>query len=355
VILRGITTQSFRNLADADTAFHPQTNILVGRNGQGKTNLLEAIYFLATTKSFRTSRIASVFRFGVEGVFVSGVLHRDGLEKTLSVGLEPPRRVLMLNGEKVTLPAYLNAMSVFAYSSARLEVIRGAPEERRRFLDRGIASVNPAYLEQLARYTRALKQRNALLGDIAAHRQSPASLDAWDNELRESAAPVHRARDAYANDLAAAFAQIVKRHGYHITDLQMHYKPNAIEEKRREEIRARMTLSGPQRDLLEFIVDGRPAGEVLSGGEQKMIVLFLKFAKLELFRRRHDDAPLFLLDDIDAELDLEILHDLLVKLPAATQLFATSAKEPFLDVLTTASHRRLTFENGRVIASRDFA
>lgn len=355
MILRSITTQSFRNLADADTAFHPQANLLVGRNGQGKTNLLEAIYFLATTKSFRTSRVASLFRFGAQNVFVSGALHRDRLEKTLSVGLEPPRRVLMINGEKVTLPAYLNAMSVFAYSAARLEVIRGTPEERRRFLDRGIASVNAAYLEQLARYTRALKQRNALLGDIATKAESPASLDAWDDELREAAAPVHRARGAYVQDLAQVFAEIVQRHAYHVANLEMNYKPSAIEEKRREEIRARMTLSGPQRDLLEFALDGRPANEVLSGGEQKMIVLFLKFAKLELFRRRHDDAPLFLLDDIDAELDLEILHDLLTKLPVATQLFATSAKEPFLDALTTGPHRRLTFENGRVISARDFA
>jgi len=355
VILRSLTTQNFRNLADADTAFHVHTNILTGRNGQGKTNLLEAIYFLATTKSFRTSRIASVFRFGAPSVFVSGALQRDGIEKTLSVGLEPPRRVLMVNNEKIALPAYLNAMSVFAYSAARLEVIRGAPEERRRFLDRGIASINAGYLEQHTRYTRALRQRNALLADIATSRESPATLDAWDDELREAAAPIHRARTAYANDLAAAFAEIVKRHGYHIANVELQYKPNTIEEKRREEIRARMTLSGPQRDLLDFAVDGRPAAEVLSGGEQKMIVLFLKFAKLELFRRRHDDAPLFLLDDIDAELDLEILHDLLTKLPVATQVFATSAKEAFLDVLTAGPHRRLTFENGRVTASRDFA
>src|SRR5215212_8623729 len=173
MILERIEPQHFRNLAEHEVEFHPQSNILVGRNGQGKTNLLEAIYFLATTKSFRTSRIASTFRFGSASVFVSGVLHRDGLDKTLSVGLETgetKRRVLMINGEKVTLPAYLHAMSVFAYSSARLEVIRGTPEERRRFIDRGIASLNPAYLEQLTRYMRVLKQRNALLAEIALRR-----------------------------------------------------------------------------------------------------------------------------------------------------------------------------------------
>ena len=109
-------------------------------------------------------------------MFVTGVLDRVGVEKTLSVGLESgetQRRVLMINGERVTLPAYVNAMSVFAYSSARLEILRGAPEERRRFLDRGIASIDPAYLEQVSRYGRALRQRNALLASSGRRRSTP--------------------------------------------------------------------------------------------------------------------------------------------------------------------------------------
>lgn len=360
MILERITAANFRNLASDEVGFHPLANIMVGRNGQGKTNLLEAIYFLATTKSFRTSRVASLFRFSEPNVFVSGLLRREGLAKTLSVGLETgeaKRRVLMINGEKVTLPAYLNAMNVFAYSSARLEVIRGTPEERRRFLDRGIASVNPAYLEQLTRYSRVLKQRNALLGEIALRRSAASSLDAWDNELMVAANVVHKARMAYANDLAVVFREIIEHHGYHVSGVTMEYRPSATEElanHRRDELRARMTLVGPQRDLLEFTIDGRPAAEVLSGGEQKMIVLFLKFAKLELFRRRYDDAPLFLLDDVDAELDLEILQSLLSRLPVSTQVFATSAKEVFLAALEAGPHRRLSIENGRVTGSRDF-
>src|SRR5213076_42173 len=113
----------------------------------------------------RTPRMASLFRFSSPSLFVSGTLQR-GVEKTLSVGLESgesKKRVLMINGERVPLPVYLNAMTVFAYSASRLEIVRGAPEERRRFLDRGIASVNPAYLEHLTRYGRVLRQRNALL------------------------------------------------------------------------------------------------------------------------------------------------------------------------------------------------
>lgn len=354
MILRSLISQNFRNLASEAVAFHDQVNIVVGRNGQGKTNLLEAIYFLATTKSFRTARIGSLFRFTSSSVFVSGLLHRFGVAKTLSVGLETSearRRALMINGERVALGAYVNTISVFAYSSARLDILRGAPEERRRFLDRGIASIDPAYLEAVSRYGRALRQRNALLasGDTS-------SLNAWDAELTTAAAPLRGGRAAYTEALLGAFAEIVAEHGYHIRNLSISYHPSTVDDLariRRDELRARMSLVGPQRDLLEFSVDGRPAAEVLSGGEQKMVVLFLKFAKLNLFSRRFDEPALFLLDDIDAELDLEILERLLLKLPSRTQVFATSAKERFLRTLEAGPHRRLLIENGLVTSISD--
>lgn len=354
MILRSLTSQNFRNLASEDVSFHDQVNIVVGRNGQGKTNLLEAIYFLATTKSFRTARVSSLFQFGSPSVFVSGLLHRFGVDKTLSVGLETGearRRALMINGERVALAAYVNTMSVFAYSSARLDILRGAPEERRRFLDRGIASIDPAYIEAVSRYGRALRQRNALLagGDTS-------SLNAWDAELTAAAEPLRAGRAAYTEALVGAFAEIVAEHNYHIRNLSIAYHPSAVDDLtriRRDELRARMSLVGPQRDVLQFSVDGRSAAEVLSGGEQKMVVLFLKFAKLTLFRRRFDEPALFLLDDIDAELDLEILERLLVKLPSRTQVFATSAKERFVRTLEAGPHRLLLIENGRVTAISD--
>ena len=360
MLLNHHTSRNFRNLAEEETSFHPRANILVGRNGQGKTNLLESIYFLATTKSFRTSRIQPVFRFGEQNVFVSGRLDRGGVEKTLSVGLEAGdarHRVLTVNGGKVTLAAYLEQLTVFAYSSARLDVLRGTPEERRRFLDRGIASVQPGYLADLSRYGRVLRQRNALLTEIAQGRESPDSLDAWDEELQMAAGPVHRARGQYAEALAGELGETLVRHAYHVRDVDLQYRPSRLDrihELRRAELRARVTLAGPQRDAIEFSVDGRPAAAGPPGGELKMVVLFLKFSKIELYRRRQDEAPVFLLDDVDAELDLDILQDLLAGLPASTQLFATSAKEAFLASLEAGPHRRLSIENGRVSRWHDF-
>jgi DNA replication and repair protein RecF len=373
LILTGITSENFRNLASEYVDFHPSVNIVVGRNGQGKTNLLEAIYFLAMTKSFRTSRVASMFRFDSPTVRVAGALERDGIARMLSAGFERSAphpaddhplpagrgeglgvrgRVLMINGEKVPLTTYVSAMSVFAYSQSRLEIIRGTPEERRRFLDRGIASINPGYLEQLMHYTRVLKQRNALLHSDA----TSSSLEAWNDEFIAAAAVVHRAREAYVREIAAELPMITMI--YRGSGDEPELREN-LAKLRRDEIRARMSLAGPQRDTLEFLVGdpgrGRPAQDVLSGGEQKMIVLQLKFAKVALFRRRFDEPPLFLLDDIDAELDLDVLQKLLGRLPARTQVFATSAKEAFLQALEAGPHRRLTIEKGTVTASRDFA
>ncbi|HXG58064.1 MAG TPA: DNA replication and repair protein RecF [Thermoanaerobaculia bacterium] len=364
MILARIATEHFRNLAPGAIEFHPAANLIVGRNGQGKTNLLEAIYFLATSKSFRTTRLASLFRFGATTLFAGGAVVRDGLERSISAGLEwgeTRKRVLLVNGERAALSAYVTALTVFAYSSARLAILRGAPEERRRFLDRGIASVDPSYLDTLARYGRVLRQRNALLQRIATGEATTSSLDLWDEEFVSAAAPVHRARAAYATELAATFGTIVAEHGYHVGGMTMTYRGAGDEEAlraklsqlRRAEIRARTSLAGPQRDTLEFLVDGRAAEEVLSGGEMKMIVLFLKFAKIALYRSRTGESPLFLLDDLDAELDHDILQRLLLRLPPATQVFATSAKERFLQGLEAGPHRRLVIESGRVTARSD--
>ena len=358
MILTRITARNFRNLADVPTEFHPTTNLIVGRNGQGKTNLLEAIYFLATTKSFRTPRLASVVRFGENSVYVAGSLRRLDVEKTVSVGLEvgeTRRRVLLINEERVPLPQYVSAMSVFAFSSARLEIIRGAPEERRRFLDRGIASVDPGYLDALNRFARVLKQRNALLQGGEA---TTAALDAWDAEFVQAGAAIQNGRRSYTESLTRTFSAIVAEHGYHVRNLHIDYRPSHVDDLRsirRDELRTRVSLSGPQRDNVELTLDGRNAAEVASAGEQKMLVLFLKFAKLELFRTKFDEPAIFLLDDLDAELDLEILQNLLSRLPPKTQVFATSAKQQFVSALEAGAHRRLVIENGRVTSSQDFA
>ena len=363
MILERLSCENFRNLEAEEYRFHPSVNLVVGMNGQGKTNLLEAIYFLATTKSFRTARTQSLVRFGQAYLFVNGDVERLGVTQTLSAGVDPAesRRVLTINAERVALARYLQSMAVVAYSSSRLEIIRGGPEERRRFLDRGIASVEPGYLERLNRFQRAFKQRNALLHAIAAHQARASELDAWDEEFLLAAIPVSAARADYTTRISALLEATLGRYRYHVTGITLRYLPGGeatgdpgawrrrLAEVKRHELRSRMTLVGPQRDNVAFEVDGRPAAEVLSGGELKTIVLFLKFARLEHFRQESGEAAVFVLDDIDAELDVNILAAVLQNLPQATQLFATSAKHAVISELETAPHRRFTMHAGRAV------
>jgi DNA replication and repair protein RecF len=363
LILRRIATRNFRNLRDSEIELHPGANILVGDNGQGKTNLLEAIYFLATTKSFRTTRLAHLPKLGSTTTYVEGdVEDAAGILRRISAGISlgPERkRELLVNRQRTTLHDYLGFLPVFAYSAARLAIVRGGPDERRRFLDRGIASIRGGYLKDLGRFSRALKQRNALLqqGGAAARRD----LDAWDAELIDAALPVTRARAGYAADLAKETKRILKDHAYHVSGLSIEYRPSGFEEGigteqgfralqalRRRELAVGFSLAGPHRDGLDIQVDGEPAAEILSSGEVKMTVLFLKLAKIELYRSQTGEEPLFLLDDVDAELDLGIIERLLRHLVGRIQLVTTSPKDAFFERFSMGPNRRFTLSGGGV-------
>jgi len=365
VTLQSLVTRNFRNLVDDEIGFHPSVNIIVGDNGQGKSNLLEAIYFLATTKSFRTPRTANLTRIGSETLFVRGSIADRGLERSVSVGVAAgdfQRRELLVNGQKVTLPAFLQQIPLVAYSAARLEIVRGSPEEGRRFLDRGIAGIQPGYLEHLGRYSRVVRQRNALLGEISRGEARATLLDPWDQEMVAAAEPVVTARAEYATAILEEFRTILAAHHYHVTDLDIRYVPHHFEpgkkasqenlrrlrEVRARELRLGYSLIGPQRDVLELNIHGRSAADVLSSGELKMTVLFLKFAKMSLQRRELGQPPMFLLDDVDAELDLGIIERLLGYLVGTSQIFVTSAKQSVLESLVLADHATIQLTGGAV-------
>lgn len=364
MILRTIASRGFRNLAGDRIALHPALNLVVGDNGQGKTNLLEAIYFLATTKSFRTPRIANLFGFSAETLFVEGVVERDALQRALSVGISRTsrKRELLQNRQPVTLHAHVSALQVFAYSSVRLRIITGSPEERRRFLDRGIATEQPLHLGELSRFQKLLTQRNALLQRIATGHESTRHLEAWDGEFIEAARRVTQQRAAYARRLTDAYRRVVARHEYHVSDLELGYEPSfpelltddrevqkkALAGIRSREVAAGFTLRGPHRDDLHFSTNGKDAADVLSSGEIKATVLFLKMAKTDLFIERTGQNPLFLLDDLDAELDLGILRRLMAGLTGRTQLFVTSAKPHIFRDLVASDHAVFTIRDGRI-------
>lgn len=363
MILVSLSTRNFRNLESTPLDFHPEANVFVGPNGQGKTNYLEAIYFLATTKSFRTTRTANLAAFDAQHVFVEGAVEKDDLIRKISVGLDTAsgrRRELLVNGQKTALEDYVEQLPVFAYSAARLEIVRGAPDSRRRFLDRGIASVKRGYIRSLSQYGRVLKQRNALLDRIAEGSAPESSLDVWDVEFAQMARSIVDARRQYVERLTNEYHKVVQMLDYHVNNLSIVYEPSgkfhmsestALEDmraRRRRELMAGFTLTGPHRDLLRFEVSGRDASEVLSSGEVKMTVLFLKLAKVDLYRQAVDDRPVFVFDDIDAELDLPVTERLMAFVGRQVQLFTSSAKDEVLDRLDLGPHKRFRLHAGGV-------
>src|SRR5215510_9434589 len=139
-------------------------NIIYGNNGQGKTNWLEAIYLLARTKSFRTQRLQEAVRFGEQVAVVRGtVITGQDLQRDLQVSLHDNSKTIFVNAKRETLARYLTQLQVFSFTAADLDVVRGMPEARRRFLDRGVASVRPAYLKTIVDYGKVIKQKNRVL------------------------------------------------------------------------------------------------------------------------------------------------------------------------------------------------
>src|SRR5215217_7440018 len=211
MLLESIEAHNFRNLS-GEILWGEGLNVIYGENGQGKTNWLEAIYLLATSKSFRTQRPQEAIRFGETLSVVRGRVARSrDLHRELQVTLQGSSKTLSLNGKRETVASYLSQLHVVSFTSDELEVIRRGPEARRRFLDRGVVSLHHSYVQTLADYQRVVKQKNRLLQDLS---ESETSLDAahvliepWNEQIISLGATIHRARLDYVERLRGSLQQ----------------------------------------------------------------------------------------------------------------------------------------------------
>src|SRR4030095_7817682 len=203
--LAEIEATNFRNLT-GKIVWGPRLNIIYGNNGHGKTSWLEAIHVLARTKSFRTQRLQEAIKFGERTATICGrVLVAAELERDLQVALQDNSKAIFVNAKRESLARYLSQLQVFSFTAPDLEVVRGVPEARRRFLDRGISSIQPAYLQTIADYTRVLKQKNKLLQQAI---ENEFTLDKvsdlvapWNDQLIELGTIIHNQRLKYVEGL----------------------------------------------------------------------------------------------------------------------------------------------------------
>src|SRR5919202_625535 len=205
MLLESIEAHNFRNLS-GEIFWGDGLNVIAGENGQGKTNWLEAIYVLATTKSFRTQRPQEAVRFGESLAVVRGRVARSSeVRRELQVTVQGNTKSLTVNGKRETVANYLNQLHVIAFTADELEVVRGGPDARRRFLDRGVVSLHHSYVQTLADYQRVIKQKNRLLQDLS---DSGAGIDnareliePWNEQIALLGSAIHLARCDYVERL----------------------------------------------------------------------------------------------------------------------------------------------------------
>ncbi len=347
--VRGLQLRDFRSLERLQVEIAPGITSVVGANGAGKTNLLEAVYFALSGRSFRTRDRRELIRFG-ESVARAEleVLPDERSSHTLlaSVSRAEGRRHL-LDGQAAGPEAIArHRPHLVVFSPDRLVLVKGPPAERRAHLDRFIAARWPARANLRQDYGRALAQRNALLRRVAAGLSPESELEAWDGTLARAATPLIEAREEAAAELAPRFAGAAAELG--IEPAELRYAPRsegdpeallaALAEQRESDLGRARTSAGPHLDELRISLRERSLRRYGSQGEQRAGLLALLFAERETLIAGGAPAPLLLLDDVMSELDPAHRDLLSTRIAAAGQTLVSAADE---QTLPEAARQRL--------------
>jgi DNA replication and repair protein RecF len=328
VWLRRISARDFRNFERLDLELPPNGLAIIGENGQGKTNLLEAIYYMQVLRSVRGARDQDLVRFGAKGFHIAASCESDSAHE-IAIGFETygkKKKVTIDGAVAARLSEAFGALPSVMFSPRDIQLIAGSPGERRRFLDLVLALSSRRYLTSLQLYRAALARRNASLRD-AAKTGDDSAAEVWEPALAEHGAALVRARLEWVNARREEFARLTTAIGEH-GDAALSYSSsiareadirgaleNALARHRRHDIRRGLTHSGPHRDDLALTLDGRDLRLFGSAGQQRTAAIALRMLESETIRAARGIAPVLLLDDPFAELDirrsgriLELLH-----------------------------------------------
>ena len=343
--LKHFIAQNYRNLQQFEVDFDPNVNIFIGQNAQGKTNLLEAIYFLALTRSHRTSNDKELIAFGKDYANVSGHIYKSQVDLSLRVLITTKGKKVWVNRvEKAKLSKYVGQLNAILFSPEDLDLIKGAPNLRRRFMDQEFGQISAEYLYFAGKYKQVLQQKNNYLKQLAkGEAHDTMFLEVLSDQLAGVAAEVivrrfqflnyldQYARDAYAHistsaeKLEVIYRPSVKEISVKDSVEEVYHKVlNNFQKNQKLEILKGTTLSGPHRDDIEFELDGKNAHLYGSQGQQRTIALSIKLAEIQLVHQLTDEYPLLLLDDVMSELDHNRQSALLDYIHGKTQTFITT-------------------------------
>jgi DNA replication and repair protein RecF len=307
VHLAHLRLRDFRNYTRLDADFPAGFHLLLGDNAQGKTNILEAIYLVATLRSFRGVGGAQMVRHGQKGYFVGSQILAQGQRETRMYWSLRERSLTLDDRPVRKLTDYLGTLRTVVFCTEDLLLVKGPGRSRRRFMDLLLSQTYPAYLPLLQRYTQALRSRNALLKQPAF---DPAALEGFSRELIGAGNELIRLRGALLPKFSPLAKSAFRRIAGEGEELQLEYVPSvktdfAVElaQTAGRERSYRSTLIGPHRDELELLINVRPAAQFASEGQKRTLAMALKMAQAEYLADLHGVPPVLLIDDIMGELD----------------------------------------------------
>ena len=326
MLVHAIALKNYRNYENLTLSLDEGINIFLGANAQGKTNLLEAICYASLGRSHRTHQDGDLIRFGQEAGSLQLAFSRFAAKSRLEfLFARGRRRKISLNGEPIRLKELVGTLNTVLFSPEDLFIIKGAPAERRRFLDGEISQASPAYYHELATYQRLVAQRNALLKRIRERRAAPAALAPWEPQLAASAARVTAKRLEVVRKLGMlanlmqrrisgsqenlALSLVIDSSGGEapptVTNALETWYNEKLQECRENDIARGATTVGPHRDDLMLAVNGVNLRSFGSQGQQRTGALSLKLSELEFLRSETGEYPILLLDDVMSELDAD--------------------------------------------------
>jgi len=328
--LRALRVEGFRNLAAVDLRLEAPATLFYGENAQGKTNLLEAVCILGTTRSFRERSAAPLVMNGRDRACVEGEVARAGAEHRLRVDVGVDGRTATRDGRKEPLAEYLSRLPVVVLSAEDRALVKGSQKARRDFLDGAAVLERPGYLTQWSAFQRCLEQRNRILKEY--HRGREKELAAWTEAFCEASLQVRAVRAEVAARAAERLLELGSTERA-AEPLVLRYRPSGGEDlaqtlaaARGQELARKCCAAGPQRDGVELLLGGKPLEVYGSSGQVRAALWRLKLARVLMLTEATGEPPVLLLDDVEGELDAFRVREMMAMTRGRAQLFMTATR-----------------------------
>ena len=351
MILRSLSILNYKNIEAADLELSPKVNCFIGNNGEGKTNLLDAVYFLSFCHSASSTVDSLSIRHDADFFMIEGCFQDDvtSQELTINAGMKRGhKKIFRKNGKAYTrLSEHIGLIPLIIVSPGDVVLITGGSEDRRRFLDIGISQYDNGYINHLNRYNRALQSRNALLKMAEDGGEVDMSvMELWEEEMARSGEELYKRRKAFVEEIIPIFSRIYRRISNEKEEVSLQYVSHCsrgsllevIQRDRAKDFAVGYSLHGVHRDDLEMLIGGYPMKREASQGQSKTFVIALRLALFELLKE-HSSTPILLLDDIFDKLDADRVEHI-VSIVAGEdygQIFITDTNREHLDrILSTA-------------------